>query len=294
MIGCLTMMADSNPKLQNKRGPLAVEALELLRSRSFFPNALALATWFEERPPVKHTLSFLGNPFLFDMSKKDLLLQAFTHPSFAHECLPTSLLLPHNERLEFLGDAVLEILVSALIVERFPSFTEGKLTVLRSIIVNEGSLAHLASFMGLEKALLLGRGELGGELGRGVKGRVKEKLLCDAFEALLGAVFQERGFEGSQKAFHFLLERYRQEKRVCFISSSLERLRDFNAKSRLQEFTLAHFKSLPEYRSTPVGGGRFQVDLFIEGKRVGRVTEGQKKRGEQKLAREALAKMDLC
>lgn len=248
-------------------------------------NPQDLAAWFMEGPKVLSIFSFLGDPFRFDASKKDLLLQAFTHASYAHEYSDQNL--PTNERLEFLGDAVLGALISDIITRRYPSLNEGELSVLRDAVVNENSLAQLALFMGIGKAILLGKGELKHQSGE--EGERRESLLCDTFEALLGAIFQERGFDGLRKAFFFLLEKYRQQVGVSFVS--LERVKNFNAKSRLQERTMALFKTLPKYKAWPLSNGHFQVELLIKGKRVGKVTESSKKRGEQKLAHQALAQL---
>jgi len=119
----------------------------------------------------------------------DLLNQSLTHRSFTHEGAHRHL--PHNERLEFLGDAVLNLIVSDLLMTTFPAATEGVLSQKRSACVNERTLAHLAQILHLGESLLLGRGE------EGSGGRKKPSLLADALEAVIGAIYLDGGFAES-------------------------------------------------------------------------------------------------
>ena len=115
-----------------------------------------------------------------------LLRLALTHPSVAHE---QGAPLQTNQRLEFLGDAVLGLIVAGYTFERFPDFAEGKLAKVRSAVVNARVLAQVAAGLGVGEVLLLGRGE------EGSGGRAKASILADAFEAILGAVYLDAGWE---------------------------------------------------------------------------------------------------
>jgi ribonuclease-3 len=119
-----------------------------------------------------------------------LLAAALTHSSFANEADGGG---PHNERLEFLGDAVLSLCVSSELFARFPGAQEGDLTRLRSRLVNASSLAELARGIGLDRHLRLGRGE------ENQGGRTRDALLGDAFEAVLGAVYEDGGFASARE-----------------------------------------------------------------------------------------------
>lgn len=122
-------------------------------------------------------------PYRFRQVK--LLQTAMTHSSFANERQSGG---EHNERLEFLGDAVLELCISKALYLHFPDAREGELTAMRSRLVNQEALAQLARAIGIERAILLGKGE------ESQGGRDRAALLSDAFEALLGAIFLDGGF----------------------------------------------------------------------------------------------------
>lgn len=121
----------------------------------------------------------------YTFSDPDLIIQALTHKSFSNE-QPEAV--GHNERLEFLGDAVLELAVSDLVYRLFPDIPEGGLTRIRAEVVSEKALAEIARELKIGDYLRLGRGEINN------KGYNKPSLLSDALEALLGAVFQDGGF----------------------------------------------------------------------------------------------------
>lgn len=119
-----------------------------------------------------------------------VLKEAFTHSSYANEHRKEGL--AFNERLEYLGDAVLELLVSNYLFRKYPNMPEGKLTRLRSAIVKEDSLASFAQFCHFDRYILLGKGEEKAE------GRKRPALLCDLFEAFLGALYIDQGLESVQ------------------------------------------------------------------------------------------------
>ncbi|MGD9343525.1 MAG: ribonuclease III domain-containing protein, partial [Desulfuromonadales bacterium] len=126
----------------------------------------------------------------YSFRDKALLVNAMTHKSFANEYSPAAC--PDNERLEFLGDAVLDLVVSEHLMEALPTSNEGELSRIRADVVAMSSLAGLASKLGLGPSLLLGKGEFGSG------GREKPGLLADALEALFGAVFVDGGYEAAK------------------------------------------------------------------------------------------------
>lgn len=176
------------------------------------------------------------------------LRTALSHSSYANEngCA-------NNERLEFLGDAVLELCVSDELFRRFPNASEGELTSLRSGLVNSATLAMKAKSTGLANALLLGKGE---EI---QGGRQKQSVLEDSFEAFLGAVYLDGGFERARRVLDGI-----------FMDIWPDRVNDGpkkDAKTQLQEISLQIFGDLPEYRrlasSGPEHAKVFKVSLLL-------------------------------
>ncbi|MBP7125009.1 ribonuclease III [Myxococcota bacterium] len=206
-----------------------------------------------------------------------LLRTALTHPSYANEVAGTG---TDNERLEFLGDAVLGAVVSAMAFEAHPGLAEGDLTRLRSAVVRRNSLAELARSLGLGDHLRLGRGA------SQVEGIARsDSALCNAFEALVGALFLDRGFEETRRFLRDLLG-----PRVAS-GQSLAGARD--PKSRLQEQCLKAARAVPRYEVVDASGPpharryRVRVTLFDGGRFEG---EGRSRReAEQAAATEALA-----
>lgn len=214
----------------------------------------------------------------------EVLVRAVTHASWANENpvrvdgAPTQ----NNERDEFLGDAVLDLATSHLIMERFPISNEGELSRLRAALVNERRLADVARRIGLGDFLLLGKGE---EMSGG---REKESLLADVLEAIVGAIYQEAGYPA---ALEFL---------AGHLVPDLEELgapgfdRDF--KTRLQELAQSRLKATPRYALVrEVGPDHekvFEVNLLIGGKVHGTGSGRSKKEAEQAAAKDALARLD--
>ncbi len=205
-----------------------------------------------------------------------LLVTALTHSSWTNE---HDVAAPHNERLEFLGDAVLELAVSAELFARFPEAREGELTRLRSGLVNASSLASLARVLRLEELIRLGRGE------ENQGGRQRDTLLADTLEAVLGAVFLDGGFEAGRKVVDGLFaESWPQ-------STEKTRRKDF--KTRLQETTQRLNRGLPVYSLEESRGPEhariFAVRVVLPDGRVFRAEGAGVKRAEQEAARLALA-----
>ncbi len=180
-----------------------------------------------------------------------------------------------NERLEFLGDAVLSLIVTDYLYTRYPFKTEGELTKLRSKLVNTGILFEVAKLLKIDECLILGKAE------KKMEGKT---ILSDAYEALIGAIYLDSGLEGAQKFIHrTLLDRL----------DDLELGEDY--KSELQEKVVRKFKEYPHYRLLSEKGPQhnklFEVQVLIRGKRYGLGTGRSKKDAEQKAAKVALKKL---
>jgi ribonuclease-3 len=201
-----------------------------------------------------------------------LLDQALRHSSYAHDNPHSG---PSNERLEFLGDAVLALTVSALLLSRFPESSEGEMSRGRAALVNARQLAALARQLGLGAHLLLGRGE------ERQDGREKASLLANALEALLGAVYLDGGLEAAAR----LTERWFSP----LISTALPG-QDF--KTSLQEFTHARYKASPAYHlmaeSGPGHARHFHVEVRLQDLPLAQGEGRTKKEAEQRAARRAL------
>ncbi len=217
----------------------------------------------------------LGHTF----QDETLLRLALTHPSYAHEHPQEGGENHHNQRLEFLGDAVLDFLIAAWLYDRFPDLPEGDLTRLRATLVCTESLAALARHLHLGEALRLGRGEE--EYG----GRDRDANLCDAMEALSGALYLDAGIEQLWTLLHPWFER------------SLERIltdRSYiDAKSRLQEWAQAELRQTPTYRIVreegPDHAKIFTAQALLDGHVVGEGSGRSKRVAEQAAAADAIA-----
>jgi len=220
-------------------------------------------------------LDSLQDRIKFKFSDIKLLNKALTHRSYANE---NSNILKHNERLEFLGDSVLDILVSDYLVHKYSEFAEGTLSKIRATVVNETCLAKLAKSIKLGNYLLLGKGEdLSG-------GREKASILADTFEALAGAVFCDGRLDAASDIFLPLLK-----EEITKTAGSWS-FRDF--KSDLQEYTQNKLVCIPSYKVVreigPDHAKEFEVVVMIrnevEGKGLGR----SKKEAEQAAAKMAM------
>jgi len=206
-----------------------------------------------------------------------LILQALSHRSFVNEM---RIDLEDYERLEFLGDAALDLFVSEKLIEMYPELTEGKLSKLRSNIVNENTLSRLASHMELDKFILLGKGELK------EGGLKKSSILCNVFESLLGAVFMQNGYDKACEYLEPLL--MTPENQILWDKNELD---NFDAKSKLQEVIMQEFKKHPEYKSSEVkieNEKKFKIQFWIGEHLIDELVDVSKKKGMQKLAKTIL------
>lgn len=204
-----------------------------------------------------------------------LFTQALTHRSYLHESMEGG---EDNERLEFLGDSVIEVVVSHLLMTRFSHLTEGGLSKTRAEFVKEDTLAALAREIRLGDALRLGRGEE--ETG----GRGKDSILAGGFEALMAAVYLDGGYGEVFRVIEGLFT-----PRLAAIKEELE---DKDFKTRLQEYTQRNLNDTPLYtvarEEGPDHAKTFEVVISINGKPYGKGRGRSKKEAEQGAAEEAL------
>lgn len=210
---------------------------------------------------------------------RGLLEHALTHKSRAAEDVSGGVV--DNESLEFLGDAVLGLVVADALFRRYPEYTEGQKSKIKAAIVSTQSLARHAEALGLGAHLILGRGE------EKTGGRFKQALLADAYEALIAAIYLDGGLEA---AAAFL----QRELRDAIEAGSAQTIvRDY--KSALQERLQALGRPLPEYRVSGEAGPDhrkvFSVEVVVDGAVLGAATGHAKKEAEQEAARLALARL---
>jgi ribonuclease III len=209
---------------------------------------------------------------------ENLLRLALTHPSVAHESGVAS---EHNQRLEFLGDAVLQLVLTQKLYEQFPQFDEGPLTKARAKLVNRGTLTEHAQAFDLGAHLILSHGE---EM-HGGRGRAS--ALADAFEALLGAIFLDGGFHA---ALEFILREFGAAFGELSILPSME-----NPKGELQELLQACSPNAPEYQTISATGPDhdrvFECVVRHEGTELARGRGKSKKTAESDAALAALKKL---
>ncbi len=228
-------------------------------------------------------LEKLQDQIEYRFRNKDLLLRALIHRSFAYENQDVA---ADNETLEFLGDSVLGLAISHLLIEIFPDCDEGELSKLRSSIVNERELAQIASTANLGEFLLLGKGE---ELSGG---RLKPSLLANGLEALLAAVYLDGGLDSAiqlvKKMFNYYLE-YREDN---FLLKALDK----DYKTQLQEITQARLKVIPTYFLEAEKGPDHDKTFFMRvsiGDRVLAHGFGKsKKEAQQEAARKAIGEIE--
>jgi ribonuclease III len=234
------------------------------------PGEVRLIAQSQATPPAP-SLQQLQQKIGIHFRDPGLLLEAVTHSSFANES-------PHvsprdNERLEYLGDAVLQLITAEYLYKHHPGAAEGELTQTRSAMVNTNTLAQLAEQLDLGSYLYLGKGIAKGG------GRSLKSLLANAFEAVLGAVFLDAGYDA---AYHYYLNRYR----------ALESpVRDENFKGRLQQVAQERFGTTPFYDSegAKVGTHREYTSVVFAGAEpLGTGHGASKQEAEQDAARAAL------
>ena len=209
-----------------------------------------------------------------------LLVRALTHRSYVNEN-PNAV--EDNERLEFLGDAVLDFVVGAWVYNHFPEMQEGNLTRMRSALVRTDTLAKFARHLDLGPALRLGRGELASG------GRKRDNLLCATFEAIIGAMYLDAGIPTVEKFVEPLLADASE-----LVASHVER---YDPKSTLQEWAQSNKLGTPKYvtvaSSGPDHARVFTVEVQVNGKLFGQGEGTSKQAAAQMAAHAALESLDL-
>ncbi len=210
----------------------------------------------------------------YTFRNQELLKEALMHRSFATE----HNIKFDNQRLEFLGDAVLQIILTEHIFKRYPQFSEGDLTKIRSALANQSALAMLARRIDLGSALMLGRGEL--ETG----GNMRESTLSDTMESLLGAIMLDSDLDTARDIF---LKIFAQE-----FPEPARMLQDLNPKGALQEYTQRKYRRQPEYHLVSVSGPDhnpvFRVEVRVHNIAVASAEASKRKTAESIAAHEAL------
>ena len=207
---------------------------------------------------------------------KNLLKQAFIHRSYINENPNTGT--THNERLEFLGDAVLELAVTDYLYKEYPNYTEGELTALRSALVNAVIIAEIASKIGMNDFLLLSKGEAKDT------GKARQYILANTYEAFVGAVYMDGGYEVAEKFINETIIPHTEE----IVSKKLWR----DAKSLVQEKAQEFYNVTPAYKvvaeSGPDHDKHFTVGILFGGDLIAEGKGKSKQEAEQKAAQEAL------
>ena len=205
---------------------------------------------------------------------KELLKAAFTHRSYLNENRKTKL--EHNERLEFLGDAVLELIVTEFLFAKYPTKPEGELTAFRSALVNANTLSDLAMKMGLGDYLLLSRGESKDT------GRARQWILANTFEAIVGAMFLDQGYEVAKKFIERVL--------LPMTDDIVSNKHWLDAKSHFQEKAQEIASITPSYKTVseigPDHDKKFIVGVYLGSEKVAE-GEGQSKQDAEQKAAEA-------
>lgn len=224
-------------------------------------------------------LSALESKIKLQFKDRNLLQSALTHRSYLNENRKWPL--PHNERLEFLGDAVLELITTEYLYRNFPN-PEGELTNLRSALVNYKMLSEIAQELGIEEYILLSRGEAKDT------GRARQVILANAFEALIGAMYMDQGFEVTRTFVNDFV--------IAKLAGILTAGKVLDPKSKFQELTqekmgvTPHYKVLAEWG--PDHSKSFEVGVFVGEKQVAKGVGSSKQEAEIAAAENGL-KVDL-
>jgi len=207
---------------------------------------------------------------------KKLLRQAFIHRSYINENKDAGF--EHNERLEFLGDAVLELIVTDYLYKKYPGKTEGDLTSYRSALVNATTCAAVATTLGVNDFLILSKGETKDT------GRARQYILANALEAIIGAIYVDQGYDGAKDFV------------ITHISPLIEKILEegtwIDAKSLFQEKAQDHFGNTPSYKTVKETGPdhdkHFTVGVFVGDKMIASGDGKSKQDAEQEAAKKAL------
>lgn len=232
-------------------------------------------------------MTFLYENFLefqshlgYSFQNPKLLIEAFTHKSALNG--NKERLLESNERLEFLGDAVVDLIMSDILMREYPTVTEGDLTKKRASLVNELSLFEIAINLGLEKYVQLGKSEVEAGMNQ------NQRIIASCFEALMGALYLDGGFEVSKKVVETLFS-----EKIEKLKAGVNEFEDF--KTQLQEKIQKKHRLTPNYNMVGTTGPEhqkiFEVEVLLDGKVLAKANGRNKKIAEQNAARIALEDM---
>ncbi|OFZ56822.1 MAG: ribonuclease III [Bdellovibrionales bacterium RIFOXYC1_FULL_54_43] len=208
-----------------------------------------------------------------------ILLQSLTHTSYGYENLQEqTIALRDNERLEFLGDAILDVVVSDILLEAFPNANEGQLSKMRAAVVNEKTLAGIARSIGIQDCVRLGKGEML------TKGNEKPSILSSTLEALIAAIYIDGGFYAVYPVLRHLFA-------PLFIAER-DLMAFYDHKTQLQEIVQARWKVTPTYHLLqsrgPDHAKTFEVEVRMNGRTLATASGQSKKEAEQNAARSAI------
>jgi ribonuclease-3 len=203
-----------------------------------------------------------------------LLFNALCHSSYAYEVNQLGRSIKNNERLEFLGDAVVELVVCDILYKKYPEATEGEMAKAKGAVASEEVLTEIANEYELGRYIFLGKGE------EKTGGRTRNSIIADTFEALCAAIYLDGGLKKVKDVFESKFEKV--------IDVFLSGQRIFDYKTALQEITQDRYRELPEYRTVKVDdNGKFVVELYLQGKKISTGTGSSKKDAEKDAARKA-------
>ncbi|MBI4369409.1 MAG: ribonuclease III [Elusimicrobia bacterium] len=242
-------------------------------------SSFSLLTQKPELMPGKNSLSSLEESLSYQFKNQKLLELALTHSSYSSD----NALRGSNERLEFLGDSVFNLLIAEYLYGKFAEADEGKLSKLKSMLVAKKSLLELAQYLDLERCIMVGSKE--DVQKKTLMARERENILADCAEAVIGSLYLDGGLEICRD---LIINRWVSKKKRLVI-------RDY--KSRLQEVIQKTYKKIPEYRLRqswgPEHAKMFEVEACFEGKMLGRGVGKNKKEAEQIAAKEALRNVKI-
>lgn len=214
-----------------------------------------------------------------NFKNKETLKTAFVHRSYINEHRGSKL--AHNERLEFLGDAVLELVVTEYLYRTYPKQTEGDMTAYRSAAVNADTLKMISEKIGINSMLLLSKGEAKDT------GRARNNILADAFEALVGAIYEDQGYDAAKQ---FISSQV-----LSLIPGIVESGQWIDAKSKFQEVAQEKTGTTPLYKTLKESGPdhdkKFTVGVFLGDKKIAEGNGKSKQEAEQDAARVALVEL---
>nr|BDT28773.1 ribonuclease III [Bacteriovorax sp. HI3] len=232
---------------------------------------------------ISHKISFaqLEKKINYTFKDKKYLILALTQSTFCYEMKESTL--HSNERLEFLGDSLINFIVGKNLYHLYKDHHEGDLSKLRGALVNEEKLAELARSLTLGEFLFMGRGELRS------RGFDKDSILADAFEALFAAIYfdSNNNVEILEQTLKFIVDQFEKNTKTSFYS--LEQLNVFDTKSKLQELTMAAHGVFPTYKSSELPDHTgFHVEVWLGDKKLAAMTGPSKKKVEKQLAKKII------